>query len=91
MLLVMISIIVTVFSTVCYYDTFSHVSTDIVTTELRFLSASIYKYQEFVKTTYLIWMLLSSFIEKFLEIVEEKLTLKRTHGVKFNPSLLFFR
>ena len=68
MLLVMISIIVTVFSTVCYYDNFSHVSTDIVTTELRFLVASSDKDQEFVKTTYLTWMLSSSFTEKFLEI-----------------------
>jgi hypothetical protein len=68
MLLVMISIIVTDFSTVFNYDNFSHVSTDIVTTELRFLVASSDKDQEFVKMTYLTWMLSSSFIEKFLEI-----------------------
>ena len=68
MLLVMISIIVTDFITVFIYDNFSHVSTDIVTTELRFLVASSDKDQEFVKTTYLTWMLSSSFIEKFLEI-----------------------
>jgi hypothetical protein len=68
MLLVMMSIIVTVFSTFCNYYNFSHVSPDIVTTELRFLVASSDKDQEFVKTIYLTWMLSSSFIEKFLEI-----------------------
>jgi len=68
MFLVMISNIVRVFSIVCYYNNFSHVSTDVVTTELLFLVASSDKDQEFVKTTYLTWMLSSSFIEKFLEI-----------------------
>jgi len=66
MLFFMISNIWTVLSTVCNYNNFSHISTDIVTTELRFLVASSDKDQGFVNTTYLTWMLSSCFIEKFL-------------------------
>ena len=62
----MISNILTVLITVCNYNNFSHISTDIVTTELRFLVASSDKDQGFVNTTYLKWMLSSCFIEKFL-------------------------
>jgi len=61
----MISNIVIVLSIVCNYDIFSHFSTYIITTELRFFVVSNDKEQEFVNSTYLTWMICSSFIEKF--------------------------
>ena len=62
----MISYIVTVLSTLFNYDNFGHVSSDIVTIEIRSLVASSDKDKKFVNTTYFTRMLSSSFIEKFL-------------------------
>jgi len=71
----MISNIVTVLSIVWNYDNFIHFSNDIVTIELRFFVVSSDKNQEFVYSTYLTWMLSSSFIEKFLLMFKEDLNL----------------
>jgi hypothetical protein len=47
----MISVIVRVLGIGCNYENFSHVSTDIVTTDLRFLVASSDKDQAIVNRT----------------------------------------